>query len=135
MNQGRPNYKQENKSYARENRKNLTKSEGLVWHMILKNKNLGVKFVRQRMIGNYIVDFYSKELNLVIEIDGESHNYKFSYDQKRKKYLDGLGVKVLVYTDEQVLSNLEGVFKSIGSYVSENTPNYIRTTSPQGKNI
>jgi very-short-patch-repair endonuclease len=44
------NYSHENKNYARKNRKNPTKCEGLVWHMILKNRNVGVKFTRQKMI-------------------------------------------------------------------------------------
>lgn len=107
------NYSHENKNYARKNRKTPTKCEGLVWHMILKNKNIGVKFTRQKMIWNYIVDFYCKELNLVIEIDGESHNFKSNYDLKRKIFLQNLWLKVLIYTDEQVLSNLEWVFEDI----------------------
>jgi len=50
MNKSRKNYNKENKKYARVNRKNPTKCEGLVWHMVLKNKNIGVKFTRQKMI-------------------------------------------------------------------------------------
>ena len=135
MNKNRQNYNKENVIYARVNRKNPTKCEGLVWHMILKNKNLGVKFIRQKMIWNYIVDFYCKELKLVIEIDGESHNYKYNYDQKRKKYLQSLWLKILIYTDEQVLNNLKWVFEDIKYNIEQNTtPNYSdkseRTTSP-----
>ncbi|HKL43693.1 MAG TPA: endonuclease domain-containing protein [Candidatus Absconditabacterales bacterium] len=81
--------------------------------MILKNKKIGVKFLRQRMVGGYIVDFYCSKLKLIIEIDGESHNYKIDYDKKRIKYLKSLGFKVLFYTDEQVLNNLEGVCEDI----------------------
>ena len=81
--------------------------------MILKNRNVGVKFTRQKMIWNYIVDFHCKELSLVIEIDGESHNFKSNYDLKRKTFLQNLWLIVLVYTDEQVLSNIEWVFEDI----------------------
>lgn len=93
-------YKNKNIVFAKENRKLSTKIEWLVWNMILKNKNFGVKFLRQRMIWNYIVDYYWSELKLVIEIDWESHNYKFDYDEKRKKYLEDLWLKVLIYTDD-----------------------------------
>lgn len=135
MKKSRINYNQNNKNYARENRKNPTKSETLVWNMILKNNRLWVKFMRQRTIWNYIVDFYCKELKLVIEIDGESHNYKSNYDSKRKSYLQNLWLKVLVYTDEQVLNNLKWVFEDIKYNIEQNiTPNYSdkseRTTSP-----
>jgi len=119
MTQSRPNYNQNNKNYARENRKNSTKCEGLIWHMILKNKNLWVKFMRQRTIWNYIVDFYCKELKLIIEIDWESHNYKVSYDEKRKKYLEEIWFKVLVYTDDQVLANLNWVVEDIKFQISK----------------
>jgi very-short-patch-repair endonuclease len=121
MTQSRPNYNQNNKNYARINRKNPTKCEGLVWHMVLKNKNLGVKFIRQKMIWNYIVDFYCKDLKLVIEVDWESHNYKSNYDLERKNYLQNLWLKVLVYTDEQVLNNLKWVFEDIKHNIEQNT--------------
>lgn len=111
------NYKGKNINFARKNRKLSTKCEWLVWNMILKNKNLWIKFLRQRMTWNYIVDFYCSKLKLVIEIDWESHNYKYNYDQKRKRYLQNLWLKVLIYTDEQVLNNLEWVFEDIKYHV------------------
>jgi len=89
--------------------------------MVLKNKNLGVKFIRQKMIWNYIVDFYCKDLKLVIEVDWESHNYKSNYDLERKNYLQNLWLKVLVYTDEQVLNNLKWVFEDIKHNIEQNT--------------
>lgn len=121
MKKSRINYNQQNKNHAIENRKNPTKSESLVWNMILKNNRLWVKFMRQRMIWNYIVDFYCKDLNLVIEIDWESHNYKVSYDEKRNKYLEEKWFKVLVYTDEQVLGNLEWVAEDIKFQISKHS--------------
>ncbi len=77
--------------------------------------------MRQKMIWNYIVDFYCKDLNLVIEIDWESHNYKVSYDEKRNKYLEEKWFKVLVYTDEQVLGNLEWVAEDIKFQISKHS--------------
>lgn len=102
-----------NKKYAKENRKNPTKWESLVWHMILKNKKLWFKFVRQRMIWKYIVDFYCSKLKLVIEIDWESHNYKYEYDKERVSFLKSLWLFVLVYSDNDVLKNLDWVLEDI----------------------
>jgi very-short-patch-repair endonuclease len=113
MNRYWTKYNWNNKIYARDNRKNPTRTESLVWHMILKNKKIWVKFLRQRMVGWYIVDFYCSKLKLIIEIDWESHNYKIDYDKKRIKYLKSLWFKVLFYTDEQVLNNLEWVCEDI----------------------
>jgi len=106
-------YNWKNLLYARENRKNPTKTEWLVRNMVLKGKKTWAKFTRQKMIWPYIADFYCKELNLVIEIDWESHNYKQEYDEKRIKYLKSLWLDVLVYTDEQVLWNLEWICEDI----------------------
>lgn len=123
MNKAWLNYNQNNKAYARQNRKNPTKCEGLVWHIILKNSKLWVKFMRQKMIGNYITDLYCKELKLVIEIDWSSHDNKFMYDQKRKFYLESLWFIVLNYTDEQITKNLDWVRFDIQKHVFELTPN------------
>jgi len=65
------------------------------------------------MIWPYIVDFYCKELELIIEIDWETHNYKQEYDEKRMKYLKSLWLEILVYSDEQVLKKLEWVCEDI----------------------
>lgn len=112
-----PPYAWKNIWYARENRKNPTKAEWLVRNMILKWYKTWVKFMRQRMIWPYIVDFYCKELKIVIEIDWETHNYKQEYDEKRIKYLKSLWLEILVYTDEQVLWNLEWVCEDINRQV------------------
>jgi very-short-patch-repair endonuclease len=70
------------KVLARELRRNMTLSEVLLWKE-LKNKSvLGYDFDRQRPIGNFIVDFYCKELALAIEIDGDTHIYRYDYDEE-----------------------------------------------------
>jgi very-short-patch-repair endonuclease len=73
----------------------------------------GLDFDRQRIIGNYIVDFYCYELALVVEIDGSSHDDKQEYDLARDQYLEALGLKVCHVTDTDVKTNLEGVLMSI----------------------
>ncbi|WP_288982553.1 DUF559 domain-containing protein [uncultured Flavobacterium sp.] len=86
------------KEFARELRKNSTLSEVLLWQKI-KNKALGVQFHRQVPMLEYIVDFYCHELMLAIEIDGNSHLYKYDYDRKRQGELEKAGVVFLRFTD------------------------------------
>lgn len=85
------------------------------------------------MIWPYIVDFYCKELELIIEIDWETHNYKQEYDEKRIKYLKSLWLEILVYSDEQVLKNLEWVCEDINWQVKARKKiKLVENTSPRG---
>jgi len=96
-------------------RKNMTKAEIILWSK-LKGKQLnGLKFRRQYGIKNYIVDFYCPELRLAIEIDGGVHCYdsRITYDEQRQKEIEELGIKVLRYTNNDVVKNLEGVLNDI----------------------
>lgn len=92
---------------------NLTKAEGLVWNMILKGKRTWYQFLRQKPLGNYILDFYSQKLKLAIEIDGKSHDWKAKEDEERTAFLNTLWIKVLRYTNEQVYYHLESVAEAI----------------------
>ncbi len=73
--------------------------------------------MRQKPIGNYIVDFYCSKLLLVIEIDGESHVHKSQEDMKRQKELEALGLSFLRFYDSDVKKNLDGVLKSIRYWI------------------
>lgn len=72
---------------ARNLRKAGILSEVLFWKQVRNKQFYGLDFDRQRIIGNYIVDFYLKNLGLIIEIDGSSHDNKEKYDDKRQQYL------------------------------------------------
>jgi very-short-patch-repair endonuclease len=110
------------KELARELRKNMTLSEVLLWNE-LKNKSLlGYDFDRQRPIGNFIVDFYCKELSLAIEIDGNTHIYKYDYDQERQNELEKLGVHFLRFEDIEVKKNMWNVLKVIENWIIKNKP-------------
>ncbi len=74
---------------------------------------LGYPFKRQKPIGNYIVDFYCSTLKLVIEIDGESHCFKFPKDAEQQQWLEELGITVLRFDDLQVKQDMENVLYSI----------------------
>jgi very-short-patch-repair endonuclease len=103
---------------ARENRKNPTPAESLLWQKVLRGKQFSqYKFLRQKPIGAYIVDFYCAELRLVIEIDGDSHAGQLVYDARRSGFLNSLGLHVLRYTNRDVLGNLPGVFDDLTSYL------------------
>lgn len=106
------NYNKNLKYFARQNRKSMTKAEACLWKYILKNRQLQeVKFLRQRPIKNYIVDFCSLELKLIIEVDGLSHHHEEPYqkDINRQVELEKLGFEVIRFTDEEVLKHIEGV--------------------------
>jgi very-short-patch-repair endonuclease len=103
------------KKYSQELRKNMTDAERLLWSK-MRNKQLkGLLFYRQRIIGNYIVDFYCPRVNLVIEIDGGQHytDEGIKEDRIRDDYLRTQGYKVLRFSDKEVFENLKGVVERI----------------------
>jgi very-short-patch-repair endonuclease len=99
---------------ARENRKTPTPAEALIWQKVLRSKQLEHhKFLRQKPIGPYIVDFYCAELRLVIEIDGDSHAEQADYDTQRTEYLNALGLRVIRYENRDVINNLPGIYEHL----------------------
>ena len=106
------------KEYAKELRKNSTLSEVLLWKNI-KNKALGVQFHRQVPLLEYIVDFYCHELMLAIEIDGDSHLYKYEYDVKRQGELEKEGIIFLRFTDSDIKQNMFSVGITLEQVVQE----------------
>jgi len=93
----------------------MTDAEIHLWSR-LKNKKLnGYQFYRQKPIGNYIVDFYCPATKMVIEVDGGQHFYDdgIERDKERDVYINSLGLKVLRFTNVEVLKNMQGVIDSI----------------------
>lgn len=109
------------KLLARKLRKNMTFGEVLLWNELKKNKLLGFDFDRQRCIDNYIVDFYCKELMLVIEIDGRYHNNEASLlkDNLRQVTMENLGVRFLRFSETEMKSDMENVLRTIESKIIE----------------
>jgi len=101
---------------ARELRKNMTKAERKLWYDYLRD--LSTRFYRQRPIDNFIVDFYCPSLKLVIEIDGDTHNSQEArdYDLDRTQILEGHGLQVIRFTNEEVLTNFEGICTKIENF-------------------
>ncbi len=104
-------------SYARKNRKSGNMAEIAFWLQIHKKSFHGLDFDRQKIIGNYIVDFYVKRLGLVVEIDGGSHNEKEDYDARRDEFLEGLGLKVFHTTDYDVLQHVDLVLEDLRDFI------------------
>ena len=108
------------KPLARNLRGNMTDAERIVWSKIRKKQIYDVQFYRQKNVGNYIVDFYCPKAQLIIEIDGGQHYEKegMKKDRKRDDYLQGLGLKVLHFSDIDVLKNINGVLERIHDHLS-----------------
>jgi very-short-patch-repair endonuclease len=99
---------------ARRNRKNPTKAENKIWNEVLRLRKLSkYKFIRQKPLAGYIVDFYCSELRLVIEIDGDSHAETAEYDEERTKILGALGLTVVRYANDDILKNIIGVYDDL----------------------
>lgn len=108
------------KALLNEKRKAGILSEVIFWKQVRAKSFHHIDFDRQRIIGNYIVDFYVKKLGLIVEIDGWSHDVKKDYDEIRQKYLESLGLKIFRVTDFDVKNNLSVVMKDLENFVIEN---------------
>src|SRR4030066_661126 len=107
------------KQRARELRKQGVLSEVLLWNQLKGRKMRGYQFMRQKPVGEYIVDFYCSRLQLVIEIDGESHNGRFDYDMERQRFLESLGLTVLRFNDVEVKRDVENVVMAIEGWIAQ----------------
>lgn len=103
-------YKDFLKPYSQENRIKLTKPERLFWYLCLNKDKTRYRFVRQKPLLQFILDFYCAKLKLAIEIDGDTHQDRYEYDAKRTKLLERLYIKVIRFSNEQVLSNTESCY-------------------------
>ncbi len=108
--------------HAKELRKAGNLSEVLLWQQLHKRKFIQYDFDRQKIIGNYIVDFYCGNCNVVIEIDGSSHNDKLEYDKERNSFLAGLVLIVIHITAEAVLQHLESVMTFLNNHPALRAP-------------
>jgi very-short-patch-repair endonuclease len=110
-------YNEENLYLARNLRKNMTKEERRVWYDFLRS--YAVKFRRQHRIDNYIVDFFCREANLVVEIDGGQHYEpdEQKYDVYRTQVLQSHGLTVLRFTNIDIHNNFRGVCDTIDEHV------------------
>jgi very-short-patch-repair endonuclease len=102
-------------------RKNPTEVEKILWKHIKKFRSEGYVFRRQHPIDFYIADFYCHRLKLVIEVDGEIHETEKTreHDDGRTGHLEHFGIKVIRFTNEEVINNNEFVIEQIKGYINE----------------
>ncbi len=113
------NYNPKLKPLARELRKNSTLAEVLLWEQLKARKLCGYQFSRQKPIDEYIVDFFSHELRLAIEIDESTHDDRLEKDRARQDFLESLGFKVIRFLDSDVKSNMQGVVSQLELVIDE----------------
>jgi very-short-patch-repair endonuclease len=105
------------KNKARALRKRMTKQESIVWSKIRRRQIKGIYFRRQHPYSIYILDFFSFEAGLVIEIDGEIHLRTKEYDEERTRFLESSGLKVIRFKNREIDENLNRVIDEIKKYL------------------
>jgi very-short-patch-repair endonuclease len=113
------------KPVARQMRKEPTDAENLLWQHI-RNHQLGVKFRRQHSIERFIVDFYCAEAGLVIEVDGVVHQYQIDEDLIRQTFIENQGLRLMRFSNEKVLNNLDAVLHRIKEMLLYSLPTPLR---------
>lgn len=104
----------EKRDFAKYLRKNPTETERILWYS-LKDKKLGVRARRQVIVCGYIVDFYIPEYGLAIEIDGGYHSDALNYDWMRSRRIERTGIRVIRFSNRQVMSDVDAVVAEIKS--------------------
>ncbi len=109
------------KSKRRELRSNITKAEAIVWQKLRCKQLENCKFRNQYSVDRFVLDFYSPELKLAIEIDGETHFLEGAaqYDEERQIFIESTGIKFLRFTNNEVYENLNAVLETIAQKILE----------------
>lgn len=109
------------KELAKKLRNDSTKSEIKLWGFVKGKQLKGYAFHRQKPLDNYIADFYSYDLKLVIELDGITHQFEDVQikDKVKQKKLESLGLTVLRFEDDEVMNDIDNVLRVIDNYIFE----------------
>ena len=112
------------RGYAKALRRRMTRAETLLWRYLKANHVEGLSFRRQTPMGPYIVDFVCHAARVVVELDGDTHDFEAQQrgDGVRDAWLASRGYVVQRFTNDDVLSNLEGVLVSIREVASARLP-------------
>ena len=108
--------------FANKLRKQMTKAEACIWKYALRAGMMkGYSFRRQRPVLNYIADFMSKDLMLIVEVDGLTHTWEETIlkDKKREDELKKIGFTVLRFSDHDVLNNMENVKRTLYNWIED----------------
>jgi very-short-patch-repair endonuclease len=104
-------------------RSNMPSSEVILWAKLKGRQLAGCKFRRQYSVGSFVIDFYSPEVKLGIELDGDSHFQEGAraYDEKRTEFISSFGIRVLRFLNADIDASLDGVLEAIGLAVLESS--------------
>jgi len=112
-------FKPRNTDRARKLRNEATPAKRELWKYLSRRQVAGRKFSRQMPIGRYFGDFVCRELQLVVELDGLSHDSQQSYDEDRTTYLERNGYRVIRFNNGDIFENIEGVVIEIEKVLTE----------------
>lgn len=114
----------ESRQRRRDLRRRSTRAERKLWAELRNGRFFKYKFRRQHGIGPYIVDFLCHQLRLVIEIDGDTHFTEHArvYDLERQRWLENLNLRVVRFTNDDVLDNLDEVLNSLKALLPTPSP-------------
>ena len=118
--------------YAKANRKQMSEPAMRIWLQLRAKRLDGVKFYREKVIGEYIADFAANAPKLVIEIDGDTHDVDDDLDRIRTDYLEQRGYRLVRYTNLDVMQNIEGVLMHLTDVIAGMRPP-LPTLSPEGE--
>ena len=121
---------------ARAMRTEMTEPETRLWLQLRAKRFDAVKFRRQKVIqderNRYIVDFAANDPKLVVELDGDTHAGRETYDAERTRFLERKGYRVLRFSNLEVMENIDGVLTHLASVIDEMRPP-LPTLSPEGE--
>lgn len=105
----------------RELRNNMSKAEAIIWQKLRCKQIENSKFRTQYSVDRFVLDFYSPEIKLAVEIDGESHFQEgvAQYDEERQVFIELAGIQFLRFTNQDVYENLNGVLETIAGKIRE----------------
>jgi very-short-patch-repair endonuclease len=122
---------------AKEMRANPTPAEARLWRLLRARRFDNAKFRQQVVIGRYIADFACRiPMMMIIEVDGDSNDYQGQYDEARTRFLERRGYRLLRFTNDDVLKNLEGVAACLHEALATSplpAPLRSATLSPEGE--
>lgn len=113
-----------NRAFAKELRTNATIAERKLWSLLRRKQMAELRFRRQHPIGPYVADFFCAAAKLIVELDGDQHGFRenIAHDEKRTRYLNACGYRVLRFSNRDVLRHSDAVLEAIWRAVASRVP-------------
>ncbi len=121
--------------FAKSMRHEMTEAETRLWLQLRAERFMGIKFRRQKVIGNYIADFAANNPKLVVEVDGNTHDVDDTHDQVRTRTLEEQGYQVVRFTNLEMMTNMDGVLTVLSGIVKSSGTPPLATLSSSGERV